>query len=158
MAPGGPAGAGEDWELEPGWDPQELFADTEDVSALVYQAVYEAGALARPEGVDIDLFIDAPPGGDRMYQWRVSFPASAEFALCSPYREEYEQIGWYEEDGPRAKGSATALAILREAEGVGNRILDAHARTIGRVPSVRPRPRARRAAVPGASPRPGLSR
>jgi hypothetical protein len=154
------AGAGEEWGLRPGWDPRKVFADeTRAVADLVHQAAYEAGALALPAGVDIDLLIDSLPGGDWTYQWQVSFPAGTEFALCSPYSQDYDDIGGYEEEGdPKAKGSRAALGILREAEAAGNRILDAHARGRGRVPPARPRQAATRTALPGASPRPRLAR
>lgn len=144
LAPGEGDGAGEkeDWQLPPGWNPQDIFAGgTDTVRDLVHQAVYEAGVIARPsDAVDLELSVQAALGEEWSYDWRVGFPASAGFALCAPCSEEYRRLGGFEEDGdPRAKGSRAALSILREAEARGNALLDAHAAGRGRVP-VRRRP------------------
>lgn len=146
---GAGAGPGENWLLEPGWDPRGAAADeTGDAETLVYHAVHEAGALTTPPGVGIDLLVESTPGGDRMYDWRVSFPAGADFALCGPYRSEYRKIGWETDSDPRGKGARAALGILREAEEQGNRILAAHARGTLAAPAAGLRPPAR-SSVPG---------
>jgi hypothetical protein len=134
---------GESWTLAPGWDLRKIYADeTGHVENLVYQAIWETGVITcTHEGVDIDLFIEAPLGGDWMYQWRVSFPPGSQFAICNPYRADFRRLGWFDgERDPKAKGCRTAMAILREAVDYGNQILFAHAVAGGRIPATRHRP------------------
>jgi hypothetical protein len=128
----------EDWALEPGWDVNKRLSRDEvpHVEDLVYQAIHEAEAIACPAGAGIDLLIDARDG-DRMYQWRVTFPVSADFALCSPFRQDVSSLG-LDRSGIRAKGCQTALSILREAVETGNQLLAAYAQAFGRIPAAEP--------------------
>jgi hypothetical protein len=106
------------------------------VEDLVYQAFHEAGVITcTAAGVDIELLTETPLEGDWMYQWRVSFPTGATFAICSPYREELRRLGWYEGNShTKAKGCRTALGILIEAVACGNQLLAAYASARGCIP------------------------
>jgi hypothetical protein len=128
-------GKWEDWALEPGWNLAGRLSTDEvpHVEDLVYQAIEEAGAISCPAGTGIDLLIDARDG-DRMYQWRVTFPVAAGFALCSPLRLDVKHLG-ADHGGTRGKGCRTALDILRDTVGEGNKILDAYAQAAGRIPA-----------------------
>jgi hypothetical protein len=133
--------SGENWTLAHDWDLTNLYADeTDHVENLVYQAIWEAGVITcTAAGVDIDLIIESPLGGDWMYQWRVSFEAGSRYAICNPYRAEFRNLGWYT-DYDITKGWRTAMAILREAAEYGNQLLFAHALAGGRIPAPRRRP------------------
>lgn len=131
----------ENWTLEPGWDTDNTVSDElSHIEDLVHQAVHVVGAITLtadapigPEGVDIELLIEAPQDGDWNYQWRVSLPISVPFALCSPYREDIRGLGWT--DDIKAKGCRTAMGILREAVAAGNQILAAYTDANGRIPT-----------------------
>jgi hypothetical protein len=117
------AAYGENWELVPGWDLHHLFRDDlSHVEDLIYHA-RQCFAIHCPPGVDIELLTVAGDCGDWSYQWRVGFEG-ADFAICNPYREDFRYIG-HGGDPIKAKGSAAALSILREAVEYGNRLLDA---------------------------------
>lgn len=121
---GGGAGRYENWLLSPGWDLRRLCSDElGNVEDLVHQAITEARAITCiVPGADLELLIDG--GSDWMYQWRVTLPGHPGFALCSPYRHEYKYLGSRAADtDPRVRGSATALAILREAAEAGTSLL-----------------------------------
>jgi hypothetical protein len=119
------AGPHESWCLPPGWNLDGIDAgETGNVEDLVYQAIHEAGVISCPGEADLDLLIDASAGVDWMYQWRIRFGASAGFAVCSPYREDFRSLGW-QDSTTKAKGARTALGILREAEAAGNALLQA---------------------------------
>jgi hypothetical protein len=136
--------SGENWTLAAGWDLPKLYADeTDRVENLVYQAIWEAGVpviTCTHDGVDIDLLLETPLGGDWMYQWRVSCPPGRLFALCNPYREEYRRLGWYD-TGIKSQGCRTAMAILIEAVAYSNQLLIGYAVAGGRFPGIRRRPR-----------------
>ena len=87
--------AGENWTLMPGWDLASVCADeTGDAENLIYQATREAGVITcTASGADLELIIEVRPGGDWMYQWRVSFCPAARYAICSPGREEFRRLG-----------------------------------------------------------------
>jgi hypothetical protein len=82
--------------------------------------------------VDIELIVEVRPLGDWLYQWRVSFPSGARFAICSPYRDDFNKLGGYDASF-KAKGCRTAMAILRDAEASGNYLLAAYTRSAGRI-------------------------
>jgi hypothetical protein len=128
-------GKWEDWTLEPGWELAGRLSTDEvpHVEDLVYQAIEEASAISCPAGTGIDLLIDAREG-DRMYQWRVTLPVAAGFALCSPFRQDVKHLGT-DHGGTRGKGCRTALSILRDAVDAANKILDAYAQAAGRIPA-----------------------
>lgn len=131
----------ETWTLKPGWDTDNIFSDDiSHVEDLVHQAVHVVEAITLtadapigPEGVDIELLIEASQDGDWNYQWRVSLPNSVPFALCSPYREDIRGLGWT--DDIKAKGCRTVMGILREAVTAGNQILTAYTDANGRIPT-----------------------
>jgi hypothetical protein len=163
----GGAGPRESWCLPPGWNLDGIDAgETGNVEDLVYQAIHEAGVISCPREADLDLLIDASAGVDWMYQWRIRFGASAGFAVCSPYREDFRSLGW-QDSTTKAKGARTALGILREAEAAGNALLQAlnrhrsyrdpgtH-REYPMTPGQASGPPCRRGRCAGTRPRPGI--
>lgn len=84
--------------------------------------------------MDIDLVIQSPPGGDWMYQWRVTLPGAGRFAICNPCRLEYRRLGMH--DGRAgARGCRAAMSILHEAGWWGNKLLADCASAGGRIPA-----------------------
>lgn len=134
------AGKYEDWRLRPGWDMEKVYADdTGRIEELIYNASRVSGVIVSGvEDVHIELQVITPFDGEWTYQWTVTLPAGAGFALCDPYCQEFRHLGWPGADDVKGKGARTALGILREAEAAGNEILRGYRAAAGAIPGLRP--------------------
>lgn len=57
--------------------------------SVLTNEINEAQAIiCAAQVVEIELLIEAPLGGDWMYQWRISLSSRAGFAICNPYRDD----------------------------------------------------------------------
>jgi hypothetical protein len=134
------AGKHEDWRLTPGWDLENIHADdTGRIEELVYNASRVSRVILTDlQDVHIELQVITPFDGEWTYQWTVTLPAGAGFALCDPYCQEFRHLGWPGAGDAKGQGIRTALSILREAEAAGNEILRGYRAAAGAIPCHRP--------------------